>query len=390
MKQDHRSERLETLLNTYNKLADHAKHHRNPSLYDVLMMVVQNHFDDVEGIPDNILIAAIFMMHAIVHDLEEDNYIDRGLRKLRVRNRFDEVLDVVNTLYGLIFDMAGPRDRTVHQEILADARQLLEELGIDELQPMPTERPYRMFLERLDELDCDITLLDEVEGLCFELFDFDVPGHMELIYNLILAYPFAHGAMTMFLDNTTSDDQMELSLAIIKAFQITHPETVLNPPDDFYDLPYHNEYLLALENLGFIYRDMGEFEKAVETYQEALRCDRQDHLHIKEALLLPYIYVGDYDAAYAIRDQLEEHSLYATYFDLYDDLIWNRPIYESYNYAKGASPLIMEMLAEDIDLFDQASEQERQFINDFYDLFVVEPELIEQIRLVHNEDIKPS
>jgi len=215
------------------------------------------------------------------------------------------------------------------------------------------------------------------------LYNKKTPKHIELIYQVLLRYPYAHTPMTVFLAYPDSQDRIDLLQAMIYAFEISHLE-ILEDPDTFdYNFEDNKQYILALESLGYIYKREAKTKKALLEYQKALVYDEEDHLHIKEAMLMPLMSLGFIDEFIVLRNSLDEQSIFKLYLELYDKLVQHLPFHNEYLKALQKSPLVMDMMCTNEDLSTQATDEEKRFIEDFMDVLTFHPKYLKELIKIH-------
>lgn len=383
------------IINEYNKLAKFTIEYSEPSLYELLQLLFQN-LDEYYDVKENQLVGAIFMLLYEFHEIDDPSFLEQGLKKVRVWSKFNDIFYLMraleqnfyNDLIGLDdeskFESEEPHQMMDDQVIYDLIVMFLKENGISKLEDLPKKNVFDKIRKLQTTLEFNKDLYDTVEKLVWYLGEYSLDNKHQLLYNLFLVSPFAHTAMVEFFQLEDVNERIELLITMKNAFEIIHKEDLKKEIDNFYKYENYSEYILTLESLGFLYKREGEFTEAIEIYKLALSYDKQDTLKIKQAMMLPLIGRGKFDEFISIIDCLDEDDVYRTYSLLFSELSSNENTYKYYQDAIRTSEIIMDMLCNDVDRYNEASEEEKRYLEDFFDVWQHQPNLLKKLITLHN------
>ncbi|MFK5884098.1 MAG: tetratricopeptide repeat protein [Candidatus Izemoplasma sp.] len=381
---------IKKLIKQYNKIADLTKRYKEPSVYDYLMYLIQNHITKFKSFKENDIVGALFMLTYDCHidDYDNSDFYEKVLRTLRVWSKKDDIFFLMIHLYdNLGFDLFDKDDGfdfmddelLMYKEIADD---LFERFNVVKLTELPKE-PFKIIMElqRTNEVDYESRNL--VDNLAFAMNNTESFDYL-LIYNLLYVSSYAHSTMSLLMGIKNENDGKDLLYCMVNAFEVTHEEALLNPQKDFYNCEDNNEYILSLDSLGYLCKMTGEFEEAIIHYQKALAYDKQDVLNIKASLLFPYISTENYEEASILQDTLPDESIHKNYMKLYLDYHAGMDITLNYQKAVESSLMIMNGIIKDEINFVELSPEEQSFINDFFVIFTRDLNLISKLKGLHN------
>jgi len=274
-------------------------------------------------------------------------------------------------------------DSIGYDQILPVILDFLQLDSINQVPKIPSKRPYRKLLEAQKKVPYVEEFFEPITDICMDLYNTKGERYLDLIYQVLLQYPFAHTAMTVFLHIPDINDQLDLLQAINYAFEVTHKQALLNPEQFQYEVQDNREYLLGLESLAYIYKRQGKTKNALELYRKILHYDEDDHLHVKRAMLMPLLSIGMIDEFMMIRETLPEDSIYKLYLNLYDRLVGMEPFHQDYIAALQQSPIIMDLICSNEEYYGEATEEEKRFIEDFIPVFRHQPKYLKQLKQLH-------
>lgn len=377
---------IDPLIKEYNKLAAYTKQYSEPTLYDLLMTVITRDFEALEDQKANIVIGSLFLLLMNLHQVEDQAYIEQGLRTLRVWSKHEEIYYFMLYIISNVFDNSktpeetGPDD---YQDLLAVSLEFLGFDSLDQIPEMPSKRPYKKLLEAQKKVSYDAELKQMVTEVCMDFYHFKGPRYLDVVYNLLLRVPFAHTAMTLFIEHPTIQDQIDLLTAMINAFEISHVQELSDPEEFNYDEHDNREYILALESLAYINKRQGKTKNALAIYRQILQYDEDDHLNIKHAILMPLLSLGMIEDFLMIRESLPEDSIYRVYLNLYDRLVGMEPFHQEYLEALNQSTIIMDLICSNDEFYGDATEEEQRFIEDFIPVFRHSPKYLKELISLH-------
>ncbi len=369
---------LDRLITQYNHLIDYTILIEDPSFLDVFKAALP-HYD--EEIKPNRFIGAVFIILCELHDIDNDTFIDDGLRKIRTVSYKNEIYSIVEMIVEPVLSNLVHDIEDQETFLLEEVWHMLNHHGIHELEPIPKKNAFAQFYILQDETEIDVEFIDLVEDMIFDLYDAKVEDYETIAYNLLKLCPFAHSGMSLFLNVVEIQDYKQLLNVIIRAFEKVHEEALMKVIPRFYYHENFRDYILALESLALLHKWEGDYEAAKELYQKALKYDDLDILHIKESILLPLLATGDFEGFLDVSEELKE-GIFKRYVELFNGLInaYEPLEYETYENAYNASPLIMEMLCTQKDLYEEASAKERKYLDDFYGVWQMQKDVLEHLK----------
>ncbi|MEC9485725.1 MAG: hypothetical protein UMR38_07600 [Candidatus Izemoplasma sp.] len=371
-------ELLDQLIIQYNHLIDYTIFIEEPSFLDVFKAALSE-YD--ETIKPNRFVGAVFIILCELHDLKDDTYIDDGLRKIRTVSYKKELYNIVESIIQPVLSNLVHDVEDQESFLLEEVWQIFTEHEISTLDPIPDKNAFSQFYLLQDEKPIDHDFIDLIEDMIFDLYDAKVDGYEKITYNLLKICPFAHSGMSLFLNVVRIQDYKQLLNVIIRAFEKVHEDDLINPPHRFYYHENYRDYILALESLALLHKWEGNYEEAKFLYQKALQYDDLDVLKIRESVLLPLLATGDFEEFLSISEQLDD-GIFKAYVELFNGLInaYEPLEYTIYETAYNASPVIMEMLCTKQDLYEDASEIERKYLDDFYGVWKMQEDILEYLK----------
>ncbi|MCF7925817.1 MAG: hypothetical protein K9L26_04720 [Candidatus Izimaplasma sp.] len=372
---------LDKLITQYNHLIDYTILIEDPSFLDVFKAGMP-YYD--ESIKPNRFIGALFLILCELHDLDDADFIDVGLRKLRTVSYQKELNQIMDNIFHKVLDNLVENTQDDGEFLIEEVWELLHEYDVYELTEIPEENAFAQFYLLQDNATLDLELIDLVEDLIFDLYDSEIDNYETLAYNLLLICPYAHSGMSMFLNVVKMTGYKQLLNVIIRAFELIHKEDLMKHTPRFYYHENYRDYILALESLALLHKWEGDFESSKTLYEKALQYDDLDVLDIKESILLPLLATGDFEAFLDQASELKD-GIFKAYVDLFNGLIdaFEPLDYGRYEKAYQASPLIMEMLCTEEDLYDKASIKERKYLDDFYSVWQMQQDILDHLKEIY-------
>ena len=373
---DSLEKKISKIIDNYNKVASYTTDFSHPSLNDLLQLMLY-FYDDVKKYKPNQLMGGLFMLLCEIHHVNDNLYIENGLRLLRTISKYSDCIDIARHLNKLLNQ--EHLDEIDKEALKQEALEYLNQKGIFRLLPLPKKGIFTDFIERQNHCEINKEQVEYIEDIIWEMFHHKVHNYLEIAYKLLTICPLAHSSLTIFINVPFIKDKKPLLKAIINAFEILHKDEMSQIDSNFYEYKNFRDYILSLDSLGFIYKRHGEYDMAVHYYDIALKYDDKDVLHIKEAILFPLLATGKFDRYLTTLSTLSEFSIYKTYLNLFNAIsTLDLPLdYILYEHAYESSPLLMKMICEKKDLYNEASNKEKRFIEDFYDIWMTQEGYIE-------------
>jgi len=255
------------------------------------------------------------------------------------------------------------------EEVLQEFYKFLKENSKEFIKKIPENRPFNIIYKTQFNTKYNESLQNEVNGLLYLITEL-VDDYLIYIYNLLEIYPLSYTSLVeMMIVYFEGDDYIDVLKCLINAFEISNKKNLSNPVKDFFKEQDNSFYITALNNLGFEYKYMSEFEKSIKVYQKALKYDKFDYLDIKESLLINYQMTGKFDKYAKTFNKIDENSIYKKYIRLLEKCVNAKSIIDEYHRAVERSELVMESLCTDYDLSDQINDDEYKFLQDYYYIF---------------------
>lgn len=374
---------LDKLINEYNKLVNYTIMLEHPSFLDLFKSGL-GFVDDYPGLGQkpNRYIGMIFLLLCDIHEIDDPIYIDDGLRKIRAVSYKSELRKIMNEMQTDILEQLSQDFVNEEYIIIDEVMAFLEEEGVSELVDLPTQNPFSDFYLLQDKYTPNIDKTRYVDDMIFDLFELDVEGKEVYAYNLLRLCPYAHSSLAMFLNIDQVTNYKQLLNVIIRAFELLHKNEMYKIKSRFYYHENYQDYILALESLASIHKWEGDFQSAIEQYQKVLKFDDLDMLNVKESILLPLLAEGEFELFLDFTEQLDKDSLFYSYIKLFNGLVntYEALDYKLFEDALTASPLIMKMLCTNEDLYEEASPEERRYLDDFYTVWLMQEDLLETLK----------
>lgn len=378
--------RIEDLYKQFNKISNMVSFYEKPTVSDYLEFFIDNHITKLIGVKNSDIIAAIFALAYDEHieEFEDQNFYEDILRTLRVWTRRDEVFYLMIHMYDNMGFNQLDREK-VEDDFLEDsvsyeelAYDLLKSRNVKILKSLP-RAPFKQILELQKKRKVNYDLRELVDTLSFGMHDSNTFNKV-LVYNLLYVSPYSHSTMSLLIDLNDEEDAKNLMRCMINAYEVTHEETLHNKPKDFYNQEDNNEYILALDSLGYLCKMSNDYEEAIIHYEKALYYDDFDRLNIKAELLFPYITTGELEKAKNIQDELPEESIHKRYMQLYLDFHAGLNISDLFIKAYQSSRTIMDGIISGTIQFSKLSPEEQSFANDFYQVMTNDYKFIERLK----------
>jgi tetratricopeptide (TPR) repeat protein len=401
-------ESIDLLMKYYNLVISDVKHYDNPSLYMLLMKFLFPNYEIFSDHKPNEIIAALVVVMMIYNDEveSEEDLEEHVLRKLKVISKRVLIYNIVDhMLYELDPKNYTEKETMEHskeletekilppgdEDVLLEIRDEVVHLIINnkgEILSPPDEKPFSNLQKIQEEKDIDLELMEQVNTVVFKAQKNNDPMTDIYAYSLLHICPYAYTTMSVLLSSSLEEEQyIDLLKLIVQAFLLTHPDLDKEERDDFYHYDDYREYILALDSLGFIYKNNGKYEESIFYYEQILDLDKEDNLGVKEAVIFDYLMSLRYEDMEHILDELPNDSVYKTYFILFATLKEQIPFHEEYIRAFDASPLIMKFICEkDTNLYAELNQKERSFIEDFYQIYISDEVIVKPLIDLYKEE----
>ena len=377
---------LEKLIDEYNKLVDYTIVLENPTFLDLF----KSGFDitDSNSIfrdKPKFFVGMIFLLLCDIHEIKDDLYIKDGLKKLRVLTYKKEILDYMIEHRASILENLQEAHLDKETLLLGEVMDFLETNGVSELIQFNEQDPFSHFHILQENAKPDIDMANYVNDLVFDLFEFRIEDRVLLAYNLVSLCPLAHSALALFLNVEEITGYKQLLHVIVKAFEILHKDELKVPIHRFYYHDNFRDYILALESLASIEKFEGNHSEAIKHYQKALHYDDLDILNIKQSILLPLLVEGRFEAFLDLAETLDPSSVAYNYIQLFNGLVNQSETldYTLYENALKSSPMIMEMLCTNADLYQKCNKEERKYLEDFFGIWIMQEDFIEELKTLY-------
>ncbi|XFA98595.1 tetratricopeptide repeat protein [Candidatus Izemoplasma sp. B36] len=378
--------RIEDLYKQFNKISDLVSFYEKPTVSDYLEFFINNHISKLMDVKNSDIIAVIFILAYDEHieEFEDQNFYENILRTLRVWSRRDDIFYLSIHMYDNMgfnkldrekFEEQSLEDSVSYEEVAYD---LLKSRNVEILKSLP-RAPFKQILGLQKKSQVNYDLRELVDTLSFGMYDSNTFNKV-LVYNLLYVSPFSHSTMSLLIDLNDEEDAKNLMRCMINAYEVTHEETLRNKPKDFYNQEDNNEYILALDSLGYLCKMSNDYEEAIIHYEKALYYDDFDRLNIRAALLFPYITTGNLEKAKNIQDELPEESIHKRYMQLYLDFHAGLAIAEVFKKAYQSSIGIMHGIISGTIQFSKLNPEEQIFVNDFYQVMTNDYRFVERLK----------
>jgi tetratricopeptide (TPR) repeat protein len=189
-------------------------------------------------------------------------------------------------------------------------------------------------------------------------------------------------------DSNVQDNHLDLLNAFVYAYEIYHKEMFNHPPKEFTKHEYNKTYILALDALGMLYKESGDFKEAIKVYEKIIRYDDEDRFGAKESILICYVLTGQMEKYDELLNSLPYDSVYYMTLMLYIKIITGDSFYKEYIDLLKRSPDLLDVLCDIKDIEDVEYDLPvHMFLADFQGFFNMTPGLLEPLKQMHlNQD----
>ena len=390
---DHRFQITEEMIGTFrqklmresDRIIFYHSLFKDPSLKDLINHFLQSHAKDIIRERPKDVIAALFLCLMELHDIKEEKIpLEAILRSLGNWSRRGMIEDFASWMQIMYY--RKPDTLTSYEDLQPAIDAYFKDY------PVKKEiiKGYTWLEKSLDIAEYNEEHVDRVHDLVLAIKDANHPIAQDYFKLILKTCPTAFLAIAFILEEADPNDHMILLRCYVKAFEICHEDVLSNPPKSFTHFGYNKEYILALDSLGLLYKEVEQFDKAMIPYQKMIQYDDEDRFGAKESILICFIMTGRMEDYEDMLFALPNDSLYRKVLMLYHKLMMGESFYEEY----------LVLLKDHHDLLDvivglKSPEvfpfhtPEGTFLYDFYQVMTYQKEFLEPLIRLHKGNIKP-
>ncbi len=354
-----------------------------PSLSDL----IDDLFDEVPldiffEDPMHVLVAIIFILMDH-HDLDF-NVISSWIRKYKLNQSITHINKLKNRYYYAISDN-GSDELNKKIDYLEPLMNYFVKHNHSKLVMIPDKKPYQFLVKAIKKKKIDKDLVDETHEIAEVIYSSIGGANPMYFYNLLRVCPHAFLVIEMLLnDSIERDEHIDLLKAFVLAYETYHEEMFMDPPSEFTRHEYNKIYILALDSLGMIYKESGDFKEAIKVYEKIMNYDDEDRFGAKESILICYVLTGQMEKFDELLNILPNDSVYYMALTLYTKLIMGDSFYEEYIDILKRSPDLLDVLCGLKDIDDIENDLPvHMFLADFQGFFNMNEALLEPLRQMH-------
>jgi hypothetical protein len=355
----------------------------DPSYEDIMDDFMIYLYDDFNHLDTRIVAGAICKRLLLIHGIDNhESYLEDILRFFRIWTKRKEV----NALYEALelINLEDSYNENKEDFLLNLARAISEENADKEI--YINNDNYKPLLDDIKKSAYDANQTEMFTDLSFRVKESDIEDKDKVYHLYLQITPFLPQTISLLLHEDLND---ESKINLLKAYIITYEH--INRIDlekpitgtERYD--EHREYLFGLDTLAYIYKYRHEYDKALELYEKINKLDKDNLIDAKTSSLVCLFMLGKYQDFEETLISLEDDSVYKPYLNLLMELIKDQYIEDVYSKAYERSPMLMDVICQSGD-DGILTDEEREFINDFYLVFISDQKKYQRLKKVHQEN----
>jgi hypothetical protein len=376
---------------TYKKKVTDELKHVPSALLDLVDPSLSNLIDALfEEVPLDIFVEEpIHVLSAVIfilmdhHDIDFD-VINPWIRKHKLNQSLSHINKLKNRYYYAISDHELNELNELN-DYLEPLMDYFVKHNHANMVMIPEKRPYQFLMKAMKKKKVDPDLIDETHEIAEIIYQSIGATNPLYFYNLLLVCPHAFLVIEMLLsDSNVQDNHLDLLNAFVYAYEIYHKEMFNHPPKEFTKHEYNKTYILALDALGMLYKESGDFKEAIKVYEKIIRYDDEDRFGAKESILICYVLTGQMEKYDELLNSLPYDSVYYMTLMLYIKIITGDSFYKEYIDVLKRSPDLLDVLCDIKDIEDIEYDLPVQmFLADFQGFFNMTPGLLEPLKQMH-------
>lgn len=247
------------------------------------------------------------------------------------------------------------------------------------------DKPYKFLMKVMKKKKIDRDLVDETHELVELLYKNEGKILLIDLYNILKVCPYAFMVIEMMMtDSMETDERIDLLEAFVFAYEAYHEDMFKNSPQEFTHHELNKTYILALDTLGMLYKEQGQFKKAIKVYEKIITYDDEDRFGAKESILICYVLTNQIKRFDDTLNLLAYDSVYYLVLTMYTKMILKDSFYQEYIELLKRSPDLLDVLLDKKSLDDIEYDLPVQmFLADFCDFLKANREFLEPLKRIH-------
>lgn len=381
---DEKNKIEDDLNNQLTKVYDYISEIKEPSLED-LISDISNFGAEfiIDQKPQEIVGSLLFILFRVHHIDFGEKTQGEVFKALRVygKRKSLEMLSfyIERECLGYFSEMDSSETKNLINKIFI----------INNLQPflkIPFKKPFEFLTTIYDGMVYDKKLVYQYEQMAIDILESEIEDKQLELYKICYLFPFLPFVLYEFLPGNNDKEKILILESIIKAFEIRYPQVVSNGNYDFTIDGDNKIYVLSIDSLAFYEKESKNNLRSIELYNKALILDPSDKYGYKEANLKNYIVTDQLELFDKKLNELEKDSLYRIFIKLLNKLIKEAPFHNEYLKAYEKNILLLDAICQnDKSLIDKFDHNAKLFVQDFFEYFTSNKNVLGQLRKIHLE-----
>ncbi|HBO68074.1 MAG TPA: hypothetical protein DD631_07370 [Acholeplasmataceae bacterium] len=373
------------LLRESDRIIFYHTHLTHPSLRDLIKHFIEHHMKDISRERPKDALAALALLLMRLHHIEDQKIPKEKILRTLGNWTYRQLIEGMSQWLEVIY-----HQKPVEFNHIEDLQHSLDAYFKDYPVKKEPNKGYTWLEKSLEKATYDEEHVDRVHDLVFNIKEAQHPLELDYFKLLLKTCPTAFLAIAFLVEVSEPKDHLILLKCYIKAFEICHQDVLSNPPKNFTHYGYNKEYILALDSIGLLYKENGNYKLAFDAYQKMIKYDDEDRFGAKESILICYVMTNQMEAYDDAIHALPVDSLYRKVLMMFHKMLMGESFYEEYLVLLKDHEDILDVIigikSPDSFPFDTP---EGSFFYDFYQVLTYQKELLEPLLSLHKGNQKP-